>query len=210
MQTTPTYSLESGLWEELGLSTPILEIFSEQEIRRHIRVACAVYENLDQTYDKRVRESIYYQQLVHGNVSDLVWFLRSFQNKGACWYAHETRMRVGEVFLTPEMCIQKHGYSGCGHPELNWLLLAEVLTNILVDHAHPIRKNIVDISPSVYYSLTLGDTWASLFYQKTSEPTGGYKVIPISTDIRQLQNGFWETAQIRLMEMADLLEQAYK
>ncbi len=192
------------------LTRTILDIFSEEDIKLSIRIACQTYENLDQAYYRRVRESHYYEKLTWGTIGDLIVFLRGFQNKSACGYAHETRIRVGDIVLTPESCPQKHLYSGCGHPELNGLLLAEVLSTMLLDKAHPVRKKVVKIGFPLFQSLSLLDTAGALFYQKEAESNWLQRFIPISWPIQDIQEGFGQISKDELMHLAKSIEAAYK
>lgn len=189
------------------LKRNIFTLFSEEEIKRSLRIACAQYENLDRVFYDRVRKSDEYRRLLFWTVWDVIVFLRSFRDKGACGYAHETWKRINDVLLTPENCLHKDWYAWCGHPELNGMLIAEVLSDMLLDKVHPVRLQVARIGRPIFEVATLWDTLAAATYQRMKNPSS--RVIPIIPEIRTLQELHSSHVYDEFQRIAREIEQAY-
>lgn len=193
----------------VDLKSPIISVFSEPQIKKYIRVAVEHFDRLEVIIYNRVIESPYYSRLIHWTIWDLIDFLLSFQNKSPCWFAHETRLTINEILLTPERCLNKHGYSGCWHPELNGLLIAIAIWEALLVEKYPPMRDMTRLIPPVYESLKELDESAAREYANPKLERNPKGSIKIHNGIQVIQKAAGDIVLSECKWLADRLKQSY-
>lgn len=123
---------------DIGHDTPIMDMYSPDEVDMLLsRVTSRFRTSWPVTMNsilKSMQTSPYLLSITGGTVWWLIDFLWGFHSRSQCAFYHERVIRIvwnWEV-LTPETCARKDAYAWCGHPELNWLLIAIALAEDIV------------------------------------------------------------------------------
>ncbi len=120
-----------------------------------------------------MRSPEYFQKILSGTIGELADFLETFYTKKACGFFHERIVRIHGELLTQHSCLHKHSYSGCGHPELNGMLIAIAIAEHILDEAIQINP----IQQPSYVTLRRLDASANSEFYQTEQGIGDVKVI---------------------------------
>lgn len=209
MNTSSTQE-SSEYWETSSpLDRRILSYICASDIRWLIRIACTHYGTLEEVYYDYARESPYFVELINGTLGWLIQFLKGFRNKPACGFAHEAKVILDGVKLEPENCTYQSGYTWCGHPELNGLLIAEVLAEYFLGQKYPHLRRTAEILPSIHKSRNSQDGGAAQLYANPALERNPDGSIPIHWGVRILQFEAGKIAEERCARLATALENAY-
>lgn len=100
-------------------------------------------------------------------------------------------------------------YTGCGHPELNGLLIAETLAEYFLQRAYPQIRMTARIKSSIHGSRNQQDGSAAQIYANPRLDKNPDGSIPINSNVQRLQFEAGKMVEVRCHELADAIKEAY-
>lgn len=190
---------QSNLW--------LKEIYSPQEVGSIIDAMAQRYADswgiTINAVRTGMRTSEYYDKILSWTIRELADFLETFYTKKACGFFHERVIRIHGELLTQGNCAYKHSYAGCGHPELNGILIALAM-------AEDILGVTIQVTPTkqpAYVTLRRLDAIANTqFYQAEQSEQSLDDIVTIKESLKIKQDIFWLQVQELCQELARRLK----